>query len=248
VSLQIVKVQQELIAKIKAAAQSAIGQSRKSMPAAQPTLGPPAIADGLAVPSVVAVGISTGGPKALQTILPLLPSDVNVPILVVQHMPPGFTGPFARRLDNLCRVHVAEAQAGDILQPGVVYIAPAGWHLTVVRRTLSKVAVHLSHSPEHYFHMPAVDVMMMSVAGVFHASALGVIMTGMGSDGLVGMQAIAREGGMTIGQDEASCAVYGMPRSCAEAGILHRVSGLMELPRQILQATRYGMTPSLASH
>jgi two-component system chemotaxis response regulator CheB len=248
VSLDIIKIQQELIAKVKAAAQSGIGTGRKPV---QPVSGNPhclVLANTFAIPSVVAIGTSTGGPRALQMILPLLPADIGVPVVIVQHMPIGFTGPFANRLDKLCRVHVCEAQEGDILEAGVVYIAPAGWHLTVVRRTPSRVVVHLSHTPEHSLHIPAVDVMMSSVAETYRAASLGIIMTGMGADGLLGMQAISREGGLTIGQDEASCTVYGMPRSCAEAGVLNRVSSLMDLPRHILQTTRYKLSPSLASH
>ena len=111
--------------------------------------------------------------------------------------------------------------------------------MTVRRRDASKVAFWLSNSPEGTLHTPSVDVMMTSVAEVFRSLSMGIIMTGMGADGLLGMQAIAREGGLTVGQDEASCTVYGMPRSCAEGGILKRVVPLMQVPEQILLATRY---------
>ncbi|HTR67107.1 MAG TPA: chemotaxis response regulator protein-glutamate methylesterase [Terriglobales bacterium] len=241
VSLDIVKIRDELIAKIKAAA-----GSRRRRPVVQPAATAASVAaaaphahSARIPPSIVALGTSTGGPKALQEILPMLPSDLSVPVVIVQHMPPGFTGPFARRLDNLCKVNVREAQTEEILSPGVVYIAPAGKHLTVYRRSPSKAAVRLSHLPENMLHVPSVDVMMLSVAEVFHSLAMGVIMTGMGADGAKGMQAIAREGGFTVGQDEASCTVYGMPRSCAEMGTLQRVVGLQQIPDQILQATQY---------
>jgi len=239
VSLDIVKIREELIAKIKAAA----GSHRRRRPPTPSQTMPPA-APLRQVPnhppaSLVALGTSTGGPKALQEILPLLPADLSVPVVIVQHMPPGFTGPFARRLNNLCKVEVREAQADEQLKPGVVYIAPAGKHMTVHRQATSRAIVRLSHLPENTLHMPSVDVMMLSVAEAFHSLAMGVIMTGMGADGAKGMQAIAREGGVTVGQDEASCTVYGMPRACAESGILQRVVSLQQIPQQILQAVHY---------
>jgi len=234
VSLDIVKIRDELVAKIKAAA----GNLRRRPPAKAPA---PALtpAPQRHAATIVALGTSTGGPKALQEILPMLPPDLPAPVLVVQHMPPGFTGPFARRLDNLCKITVREAHADEALEPGVVYIAPAGKQLTVHRPSTSKAIVRLSDGPEHMLHVPSVDVMMLSVAEVFRSLAMGVIMTGMGADGARGMQAIAREGGITVGQDEASCTVYGMPRSCAEMGILRRVVSLQQIPQQILQVTHY---------
>jgi len=162
-----------------------------------------------------------------------------VAVLIVQHMPPGFTGPFARRLDNLCQVTVKEAGHNDEIQPGIVYIAPAGQHMTVARGGSSKGAIRLSQAPENTLHRPSVDVMMLSVAEAFRSLAMGIILTGMGADGVHGMRAIAQAGGLTVGQDEASCTVYGMPRSCAEAGVLQRVVPLAQIPEQILLATRY---------
>lgn len=238
-SLDIVKIRDDLIAKIKAAAETAYRRPVARVAAAALTPTIPARTGFHAPPSVIALGTSTGGPKALQEILPLLPADLSVGVLIVQHMPQGFTGPFARRLDNLCQVSVREATHDELIEPGTVYIAPAGQHMTVARRRSSKVAIQLSQFPEGTLHRPSVDVMMLSVAEVFRALCMGVIMTGMGADGVQGMQAIAREGGMTVGQDEASCTVYGMPRSCAEAGVLQRVVPLAQIPQHILLATRY---------
>jgi two-component system, chemotaxis family, protein-glutamate methylesterase/glutaminase len=241
VSLDIVKIRDDLVAKIRAAAETA-----RRRPMAKPVAAPPPAAK---VPapritqhapaSVVALGTSTGGPKALQEILPLLPADLSVGVLIVQHMPQGFTGPFARRLDNLCKVSVREAAHNEVIEPGTVYIAPAGQHMTVARRTASRVTIQLGQTPPGTLHMPSVDVMMLSAAEVFRGLCMGVIMTGMGADGVQGMQAIAREGGLTVGQDETSCTVYGMPRSCAEAGVLQRVVPLTQIPEQILLATGY---------
>jgi two-component system, chemotaxis family, protein-glutamate methylesterase/glutaminase len=238
-SLDILHLRDDLITKIKAAAQSYVVApfqmvQRKPPRAAEST----SCETSFSIPEIVALGTSTGGPKALQDILPSLPADLHVPIVIVQHMPLGFTGPFAKRLDQLCSVSIREAAHQDVIQPGVVYIAPAGIQLTI-ERTNSQAAISLSARPENQLHVPSVDVMMESVASVFHAHAMGVIMTGMGSDGAQGMRAIHREGGLTIGQDEASCAVYGMPRVCAETGVLDRVVPLGQIPAEILQATRY---------
>jgi two-component system chemotaxis response regulator CheB len=186
-------------------------------------------------PRVIAIGCSTGGPKALQTMLPMLPSTLPVPILIVQHMPLGFTAPFAERLNRLCQLRVREGQQGDRLEEGTVYIAPAGHHMRVCGAN-SVPMLQLSPPEPDALHVPSVDVMMKSVAAEFRATALGIILTGMGQDGLLGMTAIAREGGLTLGQDEASCAVYGMPRSCAEAGMLRKIAPLTAIPELVLQA------------
>jgi two-component system chemotaxis response regulator CheB len=243
-SLDIPHIQAELIAKIKGAAQSARSHSalrvpRKPPQAAAANEGEPfPVTPQSVTPGIVAIGISTGGPKALEEILPLFPRDLSVPLLIVQHMPPGFTAPFAQRLNALCTVQVREATHGEIVYPGVVYIAPSGIHMTVERRSASQAAICLTSHPGNCPHTPSIDVMMQSVAATFQRLAMGVIMTGMGADGALGMKAIRREGGLTVGQDEASCAVYGMPRVCAESGVLQRVVPLSEIPRYIVQTTR----------
>lgn len=190
-------------------------------------------------PAVVAIGVSTGGPKALVEILPRFPRDFPVPILIVQHMPEGFTGPFAQRLNTLCAISVHEACAGELIQPATAYIAPAGLHMRVEHRVSdSRPTILLDPQPESALHIPSVDVLMESVATVYGTGALGVIMTGMGCDGVEGMTAIYHAGGLTIGQDEDTCTVYGMPRACAELGVLARIVPLGDIPGQILQATR----------
>jgi two-component system, chemotaxis family, protein-glutamate methylesterase/glutaminase len=236
VSLDIVNIRDELIAKVKAAAELARRATRGSPQRISVALGPSQ--NLFSAPEIIAVGTSTGGPKALQQMLPLLPADLPVAMLIVQHMPPGFTGPFARRLDNLCKVSVREAVQGETVASGTVYIAPAGQHMTIARQSSSTTVIHLSEAPEKTLHRPSADVMMCSAAEVFGGLCMGIIMTGMGTDGLEGMKAIANAGGLTVGQDEASCTVYGMPRSCAEAGVLRRVVPLLSIPGVILQATR----------
>jgi two-component system chemotaxis response regulator CheB len=240
VSLDIVKIQEDLIAKVKAAAES--GKRRRMAPKT-----PPAATRISAVPrsghhapaAMVALGTSTGGPKALQEILPMLPADLMVPVVIVQHMPKGFTGPFARRLNALCKIHIREAEQHDSLEAGTVYIAPAGQHLTIARKANTKPTIRLGLTPENSLHMPSVDVMMLSAAETFRSLCMGVILTGMGADGAKGMAAIQKEGGVTVGQDEASCTVYGMPRSCAEMGVVQRVVPLQQVPEQIMQVTNY---------
>jgi two-component system chemotaxis response regulator CheB len=239
-SLDILHIREDLITKIKAAAESR--RSRDRLPHSRK---PPRAVDlparKLNEPvALVALGISTGGPNALQEILPTLPADLPVPVVVVQHMPPGFTAPFAERLNKLCAISIHEASHGELVHPGVVYIAPAGSHLRVSRPTTeSRTVIFLSEKREDQQHIPSVDIMMQSVAAAFHSQAMGVIMTGMGSDGAQGMSAIHREGGFTLGQDEASCAVYGMPRVCVEMGILDRILPLSQIPNEILHAAGY---------
>jgi len=242
-SLDISHIREDLVAKIKAAAESRRVRDGLNLQRKPPRTADPAtkkVAHGTA--AIVALGISTGGPKALQEILPILPVDLPVPILIVQHMPAGFIAAFAERLNSLCALSICEACHGAVVQPGVVYLAPAGFQMTVDRLPDSRTLIFLSGKAENQVHVPSVDVMMQSVASAFHSRAMGIIMTGMGSDGARGMKAIHHEGGLTVGQDEPSCAVYGMPRVCAEMGILDRVVPLSQIPHEILQATHYRKT------
>ncbi len=242
-SLNILHIREDLIAKIKAAAELRRSRDHLVLQRKPPRIVELPIRAALpSTPAIVALGISTGGPKALQEILPTLPADFSVPILVVQHMPAGFTAPFAKRLDGLCAASVCEASHGEALQPGMIYIAPGGRQMTVDRSTDPRAMICLSDKPENQLHIPSADIMMQSVAAAYGPLAMGVIMTGMGSDGAQGMSAIHREGGFTLGQDESSCAVYGMPRVCAEMGILNRVVPLSRITHEILQATRYRKT------
>jgi two-component system chemotaxis response regulator CheB len=236
-SLDILHIGKDLVGKIKAAAESRYRFDLMRKPPRAASL--PARAVLHSAPAIIALGVSTGGPKALQEMLPTLPADLALPILIVQHMPAGFTAPFAERLNNLCAVSVREACQAEVIHPGAVYLAPAGFQMTVSRPSDSRTVICLSIKPENQLHVPSVDITMLSVASAFHSQAMGVILTGMGADGAEGMKAIHREGGFTVGQDEASCAVYGMPRVCAEMGILDRVVPLSQISREILQATRY---------
>lgn len=181
---------------------------------------------------VVAIGCSTGGPKALQEIFPLFPKDFPAAILVVQHMPKYFTGPFAQRLNQVSEIEVREAVEGDTPVPGLALIAPGGLHMRVARGSAAEVAVRLSAEPVT-LHMPSVDVMMTSVAQVFSGRAVGVILTGMGNDGHDGMKAIKAAHGRTIAQDESSCVIYSMPKGVVDSGLADKIVPLDKIAGEI---------------
>jgi len=237
----LMRLRQNLLETVEEAAHSALVHKQTSVPAIVPS------APGLrqkwqAVPKIAVIGTSTGGPKALQNIVPEFPEDLPIPIVVVQHMPRGFTAPLAKRLNEMSKVQVHEAHQGEVLKSGHVYIAPAGQHTTLFG-SQSNVCFCLADTPNHTPHKPSVDVTMASVVEVFGHNVLGVILTGMGSDGLKGMQAIQNAGGITVGQDEATCTVYGMPRNCAKSGVLQKIVPLADVPRVVLDAVHYRPPP-----
>jgi two-component system, chemotaxis family, protein-glutamate methylesterase/glutaminase len=169
------------------------------------------------------IGASTGGPAAVQHILERLPARFPLPIVVVQHMPPGFTGAFAQRLNGLCSLEVAEAVEGDRLQRGRVLVAPAGRHLRITR----SLGVLLADEPQGARHVPSVDVVMQTAALARPGRVLAVLLTGMGDDGAEGMAAVRERGGVTLAESEATCVVYGMPRAAHQRGA---VTHLLPLP------------------
>jgi two-component system chemotaxis response regulator CheB len=184
---------------------------------------------------VVVIGTSTGGPPALQAIIPRLPEDFPAAILVVQHMPVGFTRSLAERLNARSGLRVREAQDGDTLEGGTVLVAPAGIHLKLRKRGTSS-RVHLDEEPRSALHRPSVDVAMSAAARVYGARTLGVLLTGMGSDGVDGLRAIREAGGRTLAESEESCVIYGMPKAAVEAGVVDRVVDLPGMADEILAA------------
>ena len=168
---------------------------------------------------IIAIGISTGGPNALRDMFAGLDADLPQPIVVVQHMPACFTGEFAKSLDRICPLEVKEAEDGDLVKPGRILIAPGDRHLEIERRPLAAIA-RLSEAPLMNGHRPSADVLFASIARGYQNRALAVIMTGMGRDGAKEIGEIYHEGGITIGQDESSCVVYGMPKVAFELGHL----------------------------
>lgn len=213
-------IAEELISKIKAAAYSK-GIVFQPVAEAAPKASKTAMPSGPAT-RIVAIGISTGGPNALQHVLSKLPSDFPGSLLIVQHMPEGFTEMFARRLDECCSIRVKEAVSGDLLLAGRALICPGNRHLKVKRLPLGEVAV-LTDDPRVNGHRPSVDVLFRSVAEEFGPRGLAVIMTGMGEDGASGLGEVKKAGGMTIAQSEDSCVVFGMPKAAIERGFATRV-------------------------
>lgn len=185
---------------------------------------------------IIAIGISTGGPNALRQVFASIDKELPQPIVVVQHMPPGFTKEFASSLDKICPLEVKEAEDGDLIKPGRILIAPGGKHLVVEKRSLAAVAKIIDTEPQSG-HKPSVDVLFGSVAKEYQNHALGIIMTGMGKDGAENITKLYTEGSRTIGQDEASSVVYGMPRVAWEMGGVMEQVGLDNMAAAI---NRYG--------
>ena len=226
---------QELIAKIKAAAQSRgiqiasprdFSESMRRIKVQSP--------GNERATKIIAVGVSTGGPQSLQYVLSQLPADFPGCIVVVQHMPEGFTEMFARRLNDCSALNIKEAQSGDILHAGRVLICPGSRHLKVKRLPLGDVAV-LSDEPRVNGHRPSADVLFKSVAEEFGSRGVGVIMTGMGDDGAHALGLIKAAGGTTIAQSEQSCVVFGMPKAAIERGHAMRIVDLQSMA-SVLQA------------
>ena len=216
----------EIISKIKIAASANILKTIKPIKCLE---AEPSILGN----KIVAIGASTGGPQALTYILTRLPQNIP-PILIVQHMPEGFTGPFAERLDRMCKFEVKEAEEGDYISKDLVLIAPGGFHMTV-----SKTGrIHLEDGPLIHYVKPAVDPMMETVAEHYKSRVIGVLLTGSGRDGALGMRKIKEKGGVTIAQDEKTSVVFGMPKAAIEEGCVDIVLPLYEIPQEIIRRCR----------
>ena len=190
---------------------------------------------------IVAIGISTGGPNALPVLLAGLPRDFSVPVVIVQHMPPNFTRLLAERLNTKCAIAVSEAVAGEPLRAGHVWLAPGGHHLVVASRA-GGVSIETNQEPAENSCRPSADPLFRSVASVFGPSALAIVMTGMGSDGLAGCESIRAAGGQILVQDQATSVVWGMPGGVARAGLADAVLPLEELGPEIIRRVQAGRT------
>ncbi|MCD6388430.1 MAG: chemotaxis response regulator protein-glutamate methylesterase [Desulfobulbaceae bacterium] len=186
---------------------------------------------------IVAVGISTGGPNALAVMIPLLPKTLRTPVVIVQHMPPVFTKALADSLDKKSAVHVKEAEQDELIQAGCVYIAPGGKQMKLTRRA-GGIAVDLTDDPPENHCRPAADYLFRSVSKLYDNRALGVIMTGMGSDGVLGLRLMKRRGARVIGQDEATCVVYGMPMEASKAEVTDVVLPLARIAPEIVRMVK----------
>jgi two-component system chemotaxis response regulator CheB len=239
-SINIVKIKAMLIDKVKQIARSnASRKMRRIAPKTGEVPKPrimPTLSTGARRVGVVAIGMSTGGPRAIQEIIPRLPKDFPVPIVMAQHMPPNFTKPFAERLNQLSQVTVKEAEEGEPLRPGVVLIAPGRGHMKVSRPRGIETVVNISENKEDFIYRPSVDYLMQSIAELFPGRALGVILTGMGNDGAKGLAAMKQTGCRIFAQNEETCVVYGMPRAVVEAGIADKVLSIEEMAGEIINA------------
>jgi len=213
----------------RSAPPSAAASPRKSLLSVDFTLRP---ATSKIRPEIIAIGSSTGGPKALFDVLKNIRSDVTVPIIVTQHMPPNFTAILARHIQEACGRPCTEGKDGESLMPGRIYVAPGGYHMTVDGNGTQKV-LRINEDPPENFCRPAVDPMFRSVANIFGNRALAVILTGMGNDGAKGGKVIVDAGGTVIAQDENTSVVWGMPGAAAAAGICSAVLPLDQIPTYI---------------
>lgn len=239
ISLDLYKVSSQILEKVKAAARvprfrlRTLTQPFASRFAAAPVSAPPA-PQKTPLPAqnvLVVVGCSTGGPRALTTLMSQLPPDFHAPMLIVQHMPEGFTRSLAERLDRQSPMSVREANAGDRLQPGVAYLAPGGRHLKLAHdRTLQ-----LSQDPPVHGVRPSVDVTLLSVAQHFTGKVVVAILTGMGSDGAMGARTLHAKGARVLAEDESTCVVFGMPRAVIQAGCADRVVPLDQMAQTLYE-------------
>lgn len=244
----LVEATEELVSAIKAASLASLKQIPRATISPSPTAAPPKFTADAILPDgvpkamtrtterIVALGTSTGGTQALEYVLTALPR-VCPGIVIVQHMPEKFTAAFAARLNDLCHIEVREACHGDRVIPGRALIAPGGRHM-LLKRSGAQYVVDIVDGPPVSRHKPSVDVLFRSVARAAGANATGIIMTGMGDDGARGLREMYDAGAYTIGQDEASCVVYGMPKEARKLEAVHREIPLDQIHAYILKANR----------
>ena len=229
---KLLDMSRELADKVKAAAGASMARLPEAPTAASVAVLTPTTARAV---DIVVLGISTGGPQALRYMVPLLPADLPVPLVVVMHMPFGYTDMYAKKLDEITALHVVEAKEGTPLRPGSMIVAQAGRHLSFERKPDGEVVCHLDIRPLDTLHRPSVDVTFQSAAETFGSRVLGVVMTGMGSDGRDGAAWIKAKGGKIITESEESCVVFGMPRSVIESGLSDYTAPLDRMAAAIVE-------------
>ncbi len=235
VSLDIIKIEADLINKVKTVAKRKLRHiAPRTGGAARAAVHAPVVKpSGTLVRDVVAIGVSTGGPPAVQKILSALPADFPAGIVIAQHMPPAFTGPFAKRLDGVCKINVKEAETGDKLTPGWAFVAPGGRHL-VLDQKVSRIDLVITPDPKEALYKPSANVLVASTANAVGRRALGVILTGMGSDGMEGVRVLKEKGGRALAQSDATCVVYGMPKAIVDAGLADEIVDIDDMAGAIL--------------
>jgi two-component system chemotaxis response regulator CheB len=226
----LLQIRTELIEKVVASARAPISRVLP-VPVPPKAIAPARVAANV---DVVAIGLSTGGPQALRYLLPQFTADFPVPIVIVLHMPPGYTAMFAERLNRICQLNVAEARDGDAIEPGRVLLAQAGYHLLCQRTGPRKVTARLSLEPGGKPHQPSVDVLFESAAGAYGSRLLAVVMTGMGDDGKLGAAWVKGQGGTVLTEAEESCVVYGMPRAIVQSGLSDASFSLKSMAEAII--------------
>jgi two-component system chemotaxis response regulator CheB len=209
-----------------------------SLPAPDPRCAPPMARP--ARPEMVVIGVSTGGPAALASLLPQLPANLAVPVFIVQHMPPLFSKSLADSLNTKCQIRVKEAEDGELAVAGTAYIAPGGRQMKLVPGTGGGKLIRITDDPSENHSKPSVDYLFRSVSHGFPGKATAVILTGMGNDGTVGLRLIKRHGGTIIAQDESSCVVFGMPKEAIAAGVVDVIAPLRNIAAEILETLKGG--------
>ncbi len=235
VSLDIVKIETDLISKVKIVARRKmrpVPRMRTSAVAAKRPAAP-RVNIGRPKRDVVMIGVSTGGPPAVQKILSSLPKDFPAGIVIAQHMPKAFTGPFANRLNSISQLTVKEAETGDRLVAGSVFVAPGGSHL-VVDQKISRIELTVTPEPKEALYKPSANVLATSVANAVGRRALGVILTGMGNDGRDGIRDLKSKGGRAIAQSDSSCVVYGMPKAIVDDGLADEIIDIDDMAEAII--------------
>lgn len=231
---KLLDISEELIEKVKAAAQAPV-RARPIAPVAHAERPPLSRPTGRLSYEVLVIGASTGGPQALKQVISRLPADLPVPVAIVLHMPIGYTATYARKLDETCAINVLEAEGNELVAPGHVYVAPAGRHLTFRRGPDGLVRTHLDVRPLDTLHRPSVDVLFQSAADTYGDRVLGVVLTGMGTDGRDGAAWIKAKGGAVLAQTESDSVVYGMPRAVVEAGLSDESVSLDGMAQAIIE-------------
>lgn len=235
VSLDIVKIEKDLIARVKTVASRKMrhAQPRTRAVAKAPVRAPRPAPGGRVTRDVVAIGVSTGGPPVVQQILSSLPADFPASIVIAQHMPAAFTGPFAKRLDGVSKITVKEAEPGDVLKPGHAFVAPGGRHI-VLDQKVSRVDVVVTDEPPGELYKPSANVLIDSVATAVGKRGLSVILTGMGSDGCEGVRALKEKGGKALAQSDSTCVVYGMPKAIVDENLADEIVDLDDMADAIM--------------
>jgi len=238
VSLDIIKIEKDLIDRVKTVALRKMRHRPTARPAARKPVAPVVPAAAASRPGrpgrdVVAIGVSTGGPPVVQQILSSLPEDFPAGIVIAQHMPAAFTGPFAARLNTVSKLTVKEAETGDVLKPGHAFVAPGGRHI-VLDQKISRIEIVVTDEPPGEIYKPSANVMISSVAKAVGKRALGVILTGMGNDGCEGIRELKAKGGRALAQSDSTCVVYGMPKAIVDENLADQVVDQDDLAEAIM--------------